>query len=346
MKTNIGDRVRFLNDVGEGIVTKINKNIAYVLIEDGFELPMSENELVVIKSEVQNNVKAEIPIIEKQIIEERYIAETYEEIDGNDKPNIYLAFISANPDDVLHSEVSLYLINDCNYILSYVISLNADDIHKHFCNGTIEPNTKILLKKLFFNDLNNIEYFLMQFILYKNNEFEPVSPINHVWKLNHKKFTKDGCFEINDFFDEKAMIYCVTDDLEEKILNLSSDLISSVIKEKQLSEVYQKQLGEKFKARPEPIISEVDLHINNLLSDCRGMSNHEILEYQMKQFHTKMNEAINSNISKIVFIHGIGNGTLKNEVRNTLTNDYPKYKYQDASFKEYGFGATMVILKS
>jgi dsDNA-specific endonuclease/ATPase MutS2 len=50
-------------------------------------------------------------------------------------------------------------------------------------------------------------------------------------------------------------------------------------------------------------------------------------------------------VKKIVFIHGVGDGVLKNELRRELGRKYPKYPYQDASFREYGFGATMAILK-
>jgi len=46
---------------------------------------------------------------------------------------------------------------------------------------------------------------------------------------------------------------------------------------------------------------------------------------------------------KIVFIHGVGNGVLKNEIRKQLERKYKVY-YQDASFREYGYGATMVII--
>lgn len=58
-----------------------------------------------------------------------------------------------------------------------------------------------------------------------------------------------------------------------------------------------------------------------------------------------MEGAIRSNQNKIVFIHGVGNGRLKHELRKKLERKYSNFKYQDASFKEYGYGATMVYLK-
>ena len=46
-----------------------------------------------------------------------------------------------------------------------------------------------------------------------------------------------------------------------------------------------------------------------------------------------------------MFIHGVGNGTLKTELRKALGIEYKKLTYHDASFKEYGYGATLIIIK-
>ncbi|MFP4019887.1 MAG: Smr/MutS family protein [Bacteroidales bacterium] len=47
----------------------------------------------------------------------------------------------------------------------------------------------------------------------------------------------------------------------------------------------------------------------------------------------------------MVFIHGVGNGRLRYELRKSLDKDYPDLDYQDASFQEYGYGATLVFLR-
>ncbi|HCF81364.1 MAG TPA: DUF2027 domain-containing protein, partial [Porphyromonadaceae bacterium] len=48
---------------------------------------------------------------------------------------------------------------------------------------------------------------------------------------------------------------------------------------------------------------------------------------------------------KIVFIHGKGDGVLKNTLLKEIKNKYKSCYYQDASFREYGFGATMVTIR-
>ena len=47
---------------------------------------------------------------------------------------------------------------------------------------------------------------------------------------------------------------------------------------------------------------------------------------------------------RIVFIHGKGEGVLRNALIKELRTHYKQCRYQDASFREYGYGATMVTI--
>jgi dsDNA-specific endonuclease/ATPase MutS2 len=94
-----------------------------------------------------------------------------------------------------------------------------------------------------------------------------------------------------------------------------------------------------------PEIVEIDLHINELIDSSAGLSNSEILQIQKDKVESEMKQAIQTGVKKIVFIHGLGQGVLKQEVISLLKTKFRKYFFQDASFKEYGYGATMVILR-
>jgi dsDNA-specific endonuclease/ATPase MutS2 len=65
----------------------------------------------------------------------------------------------------------------------------------------------------------------------------------------------------------------------------------------------------------------------------------------LEKVESEMRAAIQSQTKRIVFIHGVGQGVLKQEVARLLKSKFPKYIFQDASFKEYGYGATMVMLR-
>ena len=71
-----------------------------------------------------------------------------------------------------------------------------------------------------------------------------------------------------------------------------------------------------------------------------------MLDIQMDKFHSELQAALKSKKKKkIVFIHGVGNGRLRYELRKSLERNYSNLDFQDASFKEYGYGATLVYLK-
>jgi len=88
---------------------------------------------------------------------------------------------------------------------------------------------------------------------------------------------------------------------------------------------------------------EVDLHINQLVKSAKGMGNHEILNLQMETAKRQLEFAMRKRIQKVVFIHGVGEGVLKEEL-NFLFGRYDNIKYYDADYQKYGIGATEVYI--
>lgn len=87
----------------------------------------------------------------------------------------------------------------------------------------------------------------------------------------------------------------------------------------------------------------VDLHINQLVKSTKGMSNHEMLNLQLNTAKRQLQFAMRKRIQKVVFIHGVGEGVLKEELKY-LFNRYENIKFYDADFQKYGLGATEVYL--
>lgn len=90
---------------------------------------------------------------------------------------------------------------------------------------------------------------------------------------------------------------------------------------------------------------EVDLHIENLIDNHKGMDNYQIVQVQMSNFRRSLNIALSRRLKKIVFIHGVGGGVLKSEIRFEIKEMYPNFELHDGSYQEYGQGATEVLLK-
>ncbi|HFS67831.1 MAG TPA: DNA mismatch repair protein MutS [Flavobacteriia bacterium] len=87
---------------------------------------------------------------------------------------------------------------------------------------------------------------------------------------------------------------------------------------------------------------EVDLHIHQITTTNRNMSNHDMLEYQLDYAKNKMQFAIKNRIPKIIFIHGKGKGVLKKALVKMVT-EFP-VEIKDASYQKYGFGAIEVSI--
>ena len=90
----------------------------------------------------------------------------------------------------------------------------------------------------------------------------------------------------------------------------------------------------------------IDLHIENLIDSYKGMSNGEILKIQMTRFKRFLNNSIDRRQRKVVVIHGVGEGVLRHEIRKELDIYHPYFEYYDASYEEFGYGATEIRLQS
>jgi len=88
----------------------------------------------------------------------------------------------------------------------------------------------------------------------------------------------------------------------------------------------------------------LDLHIENLIDSHNGMSNSAILKIQMSHFKDFLNKSIDKKQRKIVVIHGVGEGVLRHEIRKELDIYHPYFEYYDASYDEFGYGATEIRL--
>nr|WP_299338337.1 Smr/MutS family protein [Allomuricauda sp.] len=88
---------------------------------------------------------------------------------------------------------------------------------------------------------------------------------------------------------------------------------------------------------------EVDLHIHHLVKSTKGMTNFDMLNIQLETAKRRLDFAISKRIQKIVFIHGVGEGILKEELKY-LFNKYDNLRFYDADYQKYGLGATEVYI--
>ncbi len=351
MGIKVGDKVRFLNSVGGGVVTGFTgKDKVLVEDEDGFEVPSLIRECVVISDagpqvhssnkprvSVQPEVKRPVPVPEEVIIEETAEGE---------RLNIFLAYLPVDPKAFQQTGYEAYFVNSSNYYLfvNYMNRENNSWISRY--NGIIEPNTKIFMEEFDKTELNKLERICVQFVAFKKDKpFALKNTVSVELRPDTVKFYKVHCFMENDFFEEDALVFpVVREDVPEKELLVSAvDLQEAMMQKAKEDRRAPKPVVKKHKEATAVI--EVDLHIHELLDNTGGLSNTDMLTCQLDKFHEVLSQYAGKKGQKIVFIHGKGDGVLRNAIEKELKTKYKSYYYQDASFREYGFGATMVTIK-
>ena len=340
----VGDKVKFLNDVGGGIVTAwIGKNMVKVENEDGFEVPYPVSKLINVDDPALN--KGSVPVeitdvkeVPKPVLEEK---PTGKMISGKDFPDFYFCFVPADSKNPVAGDTGLFLVNDSNYTLLYRYSHFKESKYHTLMHGIVQPNTKEELEVIGQAEISGLPEYGFQLVYFRDGEAELHPAITKKFRVNPVKFYKEKSFQPNSFFKRNALIYQISEDiLNTEIDKLTEDDFRKLVKAKEKKEI----IKQPEKPR-NPEIVEVDLHIQELTDNPAGLSNKEILDIQLEKVEREMRSAIESRVKRIVFIHGVGQGVLKQEVAKLLKSRFPKYVFQDASFKEYGYGATMVIFR-
>ena len=372
----IGDKVRFLSEVGGGVVTGFQeKDIVLVEDADGFDIPMPVRECVVIETD-DYNVPTPAARAAKKRLENQSAARTdaatteasssalgsgwkaehpvkpqvsvyrQPEVKGGDVLNVYLAFVPEDIKAVSTTPFEAYLVNESNYYMYYTYLSAEGKSWTTRSHGLLEPNTKFLLEEFEKSELNDREHVAVQLVAFKDNRAFAMKPaVNVEIRIDTVKFYKLHTFRQTDFFETPALMYdVVKNDLPAKQVYVSAeDLQDALMKKKTVEHPSAPRTIVKRGGKNE--IIEVDLHIGELLDDTHGMSNREMLNYQLDKFREVMEQYKNKREQRIVFIHGKGDGVLRKALLDEMKRKYSACKTQDASFQEYGFGATMVTIK-
>lgn len=341
----VGDIVRFLNSVGGGKITKIEGNIAYVE-DDGFETPVLLKECVVI-TPVTPSKKTESKYVPPMTVLPQQPKPTeVEETPDGDKLNIVLAYEAEEIKHLTTTEYDTYLVNDSNYFLYFTYLTRADghDWVTRFA-GIVEPNYQEHLEHLTRDQIQGIDRVAIQYIAFKRDkEFKLKAPVAVEYPVDNTKFFKLHCFRDNVYFDTPVIAFdIVKNDIPQRSMVFDSGNLEDTIASKKKNDIHpSSHKAEKRQKKAEVI--EIDLHIHELLESTTGLTNTDMLNVQLAEFHKTMQEHIKHKGQKIVFIHGKGEGVLRNALLKELRYRYKTCEVQDASFREYGFGATQVTI--
>lgn len=261
---------------------------------------------------------------------------------GGNKLSAYLAFVPVDIKEVTQTRFETYLVNDSNYHLRYTYLEAEGTAWKLKAEGEIEPNTKLFIEEFGRESLAQMGHVAIQLLAFKRDKTFLLKPATDVQlRLDPVKFYKLHTFQENDFFEQPALLYTIVEN-DEVARPLAID--AKRLKEQMYKEekIITAQRQQKRKKEDGPLI--VDLHADEILETTSGMNSADILHYQLDIFRKTMDQYRNKRGQKIVFIHGKGEGVLRKAIVHELGYRYKQCRYQDASFQEYGYGATQVTI--
>lgn len=378
----IGDKVRFLNDVGGGTVTGFQgKDVVLVADADGFEIPTLVSEVVAIDTDDYNIakvVKAQqkkskddlkaAPTSVKDALSVKDDDDDEEEEDIADKEisyqplaqerrganelNVLLAFVPKNIKKVAETGFDAYLVNDCNYYVHFLLFTYDGKACSLRHEGEIAPNTKLFLEEFERAHLDEWQRITIQMLAFKRNKaYMPKPAFSVNLRIEGQKFYKLHTFQDNLFFNTPALVFpIVKDDRAARSMFVDADELREAMQtpEEQMPDHQQPHIsGAEKRAKQKQdrnTLLEIDLHATEILDTLTGLEPKDILDYQLKVVKDTLNEHLKERGRRIVFIHGKGEGVLRNAILKELRTHYKQCKYQDASFREYGYGATMVTI--
>jgi len=91
--------------------------------------------------------------------------------------------------------------------------------------------------------------------------------------------------------------------------------------------------------------SVVDLHIEKLSDDWKGMNNYEILSQQLKTFERYYDLALAHMQPSLTVIHGVGTGRLREEIHEQLKHRREVKSFINQYHPAYGYGATEIFFE-
>lgn len=174
------------------------------------------------------------------------------------------------------------------------------------------------------------------------------APVHQAPLTRAQKAAREAMTEVDKLKEENGQLKARIHELENEMNNLKLQLLKAQYQSAEQQKQGKGGVHQAIKTNPYEVlrngIIEVDLHINQLVDSTAGMNNADMLRHQLHIFRQTMDSYKHAKGQKIVFIHGKGEGVLRKAIIDELKLHYPKCDYQDASFQQYGFGATMVTV--
>lgn len=351
MSFKVGDKVSFINEKRDGVIKKIiNNQMVSVEIEDGFDIPVVISEIVKMQfqeSDIDGGVveKKEESIFQNQLEEDKSLSKKLYIHDKSIGNGLYIAYTIDENANISTANINIYLINHTENMILFKYGVREGNYYVDKDYDITEAESSYNLASINISEINDWCEFEFQVLFFNPNAKNTPQPLVHKVSMNPIRLYKENSFRYLKLIHSKAVVMALGSDKEKfdweaKEKNNIEPLHESQIIESIDSVNKQEPFPDKYLV--EPKIAEIDIHIWELTDNYRNMTNTQMVTMQVNYFKKYLQDAIDNRLKKIIFIHGVGNGTLKTEIRKTLDELFPYLSYHDAPIAKYGVGATEI----
>jgi preprotein translocase subunit YajC len=311
-KMKIGDKVRLLKGTEQGVITRIDKNIVEVEIEDGFTIPVLKNEIVLV---------------------DRREAETFkvrEEGQDESPSTVRLTTLGEglylgvnNVQEKLH----FFMVNHTSDTVLYSISREEKKNVLGWAAGICESFGNSALGSLPFQDENQVFRLQIQLLTHEEKTKVPKAPLLTSIAIS-KSQLPDAQF-VKGLNETMPLI-----PLEgESITPIDTNkVVQGMFSAHSATEVPKKD-GHSNRQLT------IDLHLD---ADEAQIPTDQLLPQQLKMFDDAFNKALQSNASELKVIHGIGKGKLRYDIHKLLANSKAVRYFEDGDKNRFGNGSTII----
>jgi hypothetical protein len=336
-----GDTVKFLNEKGGGIVSKLTKEYVFVEVEDNFEIPVLYSEVILVSSNKEHSSNQQNNNDEVEQTAE-FVKKPISYQTTSLSKGIYLLFVPINQDILIAGDFMLYLLNYTNYSGYFSFFFQQLDSKNATYKGEFDNSAALLLDTISANDIASISKGVFQCIYTSELRKGLLNPTTAIFDVKPNKFIKEESFVFNPALQLKALTVKLIDASSISMAHsfAAKDDVNILTPTK--AEV-EEHLSLISKYKTAHLEAEVDLHFDKIVANKKKMANTDKMRVQLELCKNCIESAIEEGYKRVVFIHGVGVGILKIEIHNLL-NNYEQLEYRDAPISQYGIGATEVLI--
>lgn len=232
----------------------------------------------------------------------------------------------------------IYLVNHTKDAFQFYYRYEKNGQVDFELKSEVLPQKDVYIHDIDFSDLNDYPHFDLEFSLSKKDEkradyFEAQLKLKPKQVFNKVEEIKDK--------NEPTISYLLLEKypVKDKQVKEQMDLSS-------LSKVgYKVVPAKKFKETLPPVRSVVDLHIDKIIDNAKGLSNFEMLQLQLREFEKWYDIAVINRQPNLIIIHGVGKGKLKEEIHQLLKNRKEVKSFVNQFDHRFGFGATEIFFQ-